>query len=416
MVNILETFLVPVMVILTGGYFLIKTKAFFIFKPKAFVKGLKYKKDGETSPLKAMTLALAGTLGVGNIVGIGGAVALGGAGTLFWMWISTLFAMILKYSEVVIALKNKKTDIHNHHGGAMYYIKSPIFSGIFAILCLVCSLALGSSIQSGAVASCIYTTWNIPGIVGSVAISVLTFLVVLGGRKGIFNFASMLVPAMTLLYTFMCLGVIIAFRHRIPAVFGEIMSSAFDFSAIAAGGGWAAVRYGVMRGLISNEAGCGTAPIAHASTSTDSPASQGCFGIVEVFVDTILLCSLTGISILLVRPEGEDMAGIINCFSSVFGNYSGVLLTVCVVFFAFATMVCWFYYGSECLWFFFGDNKKTVSIFAVIFCLFGGIAPLISSRFLWSVADFSVAAMTVINLFAVFFKREEVVLETDKLL
>lgn len=416
MIDIIETFIVPVMVLLVGGYFLIRTKAFFIFKPKAFIKGLKYKKEGETSPIKAMTVALAGTLGVGNIVGIAGAISLGGAGALFWMWVSTIFATVLKYAEVVVALKNKKKDENGNHGGAMYYIKSPFFSLLFSLLCIICAFSLGSSIQSSAVGGCINSTWNIPEAVGTVSISILTFIVILSGKKGIFNFASMLVPAMTFLYTIMCLTVIFFFRHRLLTVFYEIITSAFNFSAIATGGGWAAIRYGTLRGLISNEAGCGTAPIAHASTSTDSPASQGCFGIVEVLVDTVILCSLTGISILLVRPNGEGMVGVINCFSSVFGNLSGILLTICIIFFAFATMVCWFYYGSECVYRLFGKSKTANLIYSLLFCLFGAISPFIPDQIGWSAADLTVAAMTVINLFAIFSKRKEVVFETNKLL
>ncbi len=416
MISIIETFVVPVMLILVGGYFLIRTKAFFIFNPKAFIRGLRYKKDGETSPIKAMTVALAGTLGVGNIVGIAGAVSLGGAGALFWMWVSTIFATVLKYAEVVVALKNKKKDENGNHGGAMYYIKPPVFSILFSILCIVCAFSLGSGIQSSAVGDCLNSTWNIPRAVGTVAISLLTFAVILGGKKGIFNFASMLVPAMTVLYTLMCFAVILVFRHRLLTVFYEIITSAFNFSAVAAGGGWAAIRYGTLRGLISNEAGCGTAPIAHASTSTDSPASQGCFGIIEVLVDTVILCSLTGISILLVRPNGEGMVGIINCFASVFGNLSGILLTICIIFFAFATMVCWFYYGSECIYGLFGKNKTANLIYSLLFCLFAALSPFIPSHISWSAADFTVAAMTVINLFAIFSKRKEVIYETNKLL
>lgn len=415
MLTAIQTFLVPIMVLLVGGYFLVKTKAFYILNPKSFIKGLKYKKEGQTSPIKAMTVALAGTLGVGNIIGIFGAITLGGAGALFWMWISTIFATFLKYAEVVVALKNKKKDLHGQHGGAMYYINSPFFSVVFSILCILCALTLGSSIQSSAVGGCINSTWNIPEAVGSIIISLLTLAVILGGKKGIFNFASTLVPAMTVLYTVMCLSVIFVFRNRLPQVFGEIMTSALDFSAIAAGGGWTAIRYGTIRGLISNEAGCGTAPIAHSSTSTDCPAAQGCFGIIEVMVDTLLLCSLTGIAVLCVKPKGDGMVGIINCFSSVFGDFSGILLTVCIVFFAFATMVCWFYYGSECIYRLFGKSRAANLIFPLIFCLSAALSPYIPENICWSIADLTVAAMTIINLIAIFSKRKQVISETLKL-
>lgn len=398
MIEFIETYLVPLLVMITGGYFLIKTRCFFIFDPKRFIRGLKYKNgEGDTSPVKAMTLALAGTLGVGNIVGIGGAIALGGAGALFWMWVSCIFAMIIKYAEVTVALHNKNGR-NDRRGGPMYYIKTPLFAFIFTILCLICSLTLGGAIQCEAVYGSMLSTWNIPPFVSSVIISAAVLPVILMGKQKIVDITSKIVPIMSGVYAFMCIMVIIISKNRLPEVFSLIFKSAFDFPAVMAGGGWAAVRYGVLRGLISNEAGCGTAPIAHSSTKTDCPSAQGCFGILEVFFDTAVLCSLTGLSILLVQPEGEGILGIINCFSPVFGDLSGILISVSVFFFAFATMICWFYYGEECILFIYG--KGAVKPFAFVFCIFTALTPLFPSNTLWQITDLAVALMTVINLFA----------------
>jgi AGCS family alanine or glycine:cation symporter len=213
----------------------------------------------------------------------------------------------------------------------------------------------------------------------------------------------------------MCLAVIFSKISLLPQVFSDILKGAFQLKAIAGGGFFAAIKYGTLRGLISNEAGCGTAPIAHAASDNPSPASQGCMGIIEVFIDTVVLCSFTGLCVLLYPTSENGIGAILKAFHSVFGSLSSYLLTLAIALFAFATVICWAYYGKECIHSLFPKNKKMQSIYTVLFCISVFALRLVGSNVLWNMADLIIALMALINLGALFLHREEILKETKLL-
>ena len=383
------------------------------------------------SPFRALSVALAGTLGVGNIAGVASAAALGGAGSVFWMWISALVSMIIKYGEIVLAmLYRKKTDDGRYHGGAFYYIRDGLgskkLSVVFAVLCIIASFTLGSIVQVKAAADSASVLSDILGFDSSIAgylcciiLSVVTACVVFGGIGWISDITVRLIPLLSASYVGVSLYIIFGNINLLPGVIEDIVCGAFDIKCIAGGiGGYGmmqAVRYGVSRGLLSNEAGCGTAPIAHASSDETVPAVQGCFGIFEVFADTILLCSMTAFVILIHGCDGaEGITLALNAFTSGAGIGAGIFLALSVICFAFATLVCWSYYGCEAV-VFLGGKKMHRLIYLGLFCgtvLLSGILP---QDFIWESADFTVGLMTVINAVCVCLMSGKIVKETKKL-
>lgn len=392
-----------------GIYMLVKTGFFFILHPvrmaKAMFAGDK-RKDG-ISPFAALCNALAGTLGVGNIVGVAGAVALGGAGAVFWMWISAIAAMVLKYAEVALGVRWREKRRDGIHGGAPYYIRGaagrPGLAKLFAFLCLAASFTLGNAVQSRAAADAVQITLGIhPAVTGGV-IAAICMAVSFGGLKGISALTVRLIPFLTLAFIVMSTVSIISSADRVPAVFAEIFRSAFSPSAASGGiGGFLfsrAARYGIARGIASNEAGCGTAPTAHAAADTDSPARQGLWGIAEVAVDTVFLCTLTALVILTsgTQSSGDGIAPVLDGFASVFGKASDYTVCFCVFFFALSTVLCWSYYGTEAIGFLTrraGWKKAYLALF------FFSVLPfsVLRSSLLWEASDLVCAIMTVINV------------------
>lgn len=399
-----------------------------LLNPLIMLRGmLRKKSEGGVSPIKAVLLALAGTLGVGNIVGVAGAIALGGAGAVFWMWISALFAMILKYAEVALAVSHRRRREGGNFGGAMYYMKdmlrdekrpllSAIFSGVFALLCIVNAYSLGCVIQSNAVSDAFSEIMNTPRAAVGAGLALLSATVFFGKGKKIFTVAASLVPIVSVLYLAMSIVVIVSAIDRVPAVFADIIQSAFTVESAAGGAvGFLlskGLRYGTIRGLFSNEAGCGTAPIAHASADTDSPAEQGFLGIFEVFVDTIVLCTMTALVILLNFDAASELSAspimmAFSGFSATLGEGSLGLLCISVLLFAFATIICWGYYGKECIYFF-SKKKSSQNIYFAVYCVLVFAGAVIPMDRVWGIADFAIGAMTFMNLFALFKMRGEV--------
>ena len=262
----IEAYVLPCLIFFFGTYFFLRAGIFYFKKPKRFIDAFRVNEGGgDFSSLRSLGVALAGTLGVGNIVGVVGAISLGGAGAVFWMWVSSFFAMMLKYAETVLAMKRRHVCGNEAHGGAMYYLNSKPLGIIFSILCLVCSFVLGGAIQSEALADCVQSVLSINGDAVCIAMAILCFIVIIGGKSGIFKASSRIVPFMSILYAIMCIAVIAYGWRRIPTVLSDIISGAFSPKAITGGGFFLALKYGTLRGLISNEAGCGTSPTAHAA-------------------------------------------------------------------------------------------------------------------------------------------------------
>ncbi len=397
--------------------------AYFLFACGRYMPKIRQGKKGSgTPPWRALATALAGTLGVGNIAGVASAIAIGGPGAVFWMWVAAVFAMPLKFAEVTLGMCHRESDSAGRwHGGAMYYIKAACggrmgrwAAGGFALLCLLLSLTLGSMVQTHAAAESLSAAFSIPPWAVGGGMALLAAVCLWRGAERVEKVCGWLIPPLCLFFAGMSLTVIFLRREMLPAAFAAILREAF---APAGGVGGAvgvltsgALRMGVMRGLVSNEAGCGTAPIAHAASAAKSPAAQGMLGVAEVFVDTLLLCTLTALVVLTAGPmagEGDGSAIALSAFSAVLGEGALPALSLSIAFFAFATLLCWSNYGSECLGYLTG-SRRLGKLFPALFATaaFGGA--LFSPAFLWGTTDIVMALMTATNIAALLARRKEI--------
>lgn len=431
--RVLSGTLVPVALALCALFFLCLFKGKPMSRPKAMLRAIFKKKSGVgTSPVRAVIFALAGTLGVGNIVGVASAIALGGAGAVFWMWISAILAMILKYSEVLLAVRHRRVRGGEYYGGAVYYIKDcfternrnktgALFAFVFLVLCLANGFSMGCVIQSNAISNATEAVFGLDKTLVGVVVAILSVVVFFLNGKGIFALCEKLVPFVSAGYILMSLAVIILSWDRVPTVLAEIIEEAF--SSRSAGGGALgflvsrALRYGTIRGLFSNEAGCGTAPTAHATSNTTSPCEQGFLGIVEVFIDTILVCTMTALVILLnpvsiTEFSDNPIMMALSAFSAALGDASGVFLCVAVFLFAFATIICWGYYGKECIYYL-NKSRGAERAYYFMYVIFVFVGSFIKLDAVWQIADFAVGAMTLMNLFVLFLMRSEIKKETN---
>lgn len=424
----------PLLLILAGLFYGIRLRFFPLRHPKIFVRTFTEKKaEGDRSPFRALTLALAGTLGVGNMVGVSAAIAMGGFGSVFWMWIGAVCAMLLKYAEIVLAMGHRRYDRSGRpHGAAMYYIRDffavrghkiwgGILAGIFALFCILNALTMGSMIQVHAVVKAFQGVFRIsPWITGTV-LAIGTGMVFYKGTDGMLKVTEKLVPFMTLGYLILSVAALAMRANAVPAALLSIVQNAFSFDAAMGGiGGFllsSAVRYGVMRGLISNEAGCGTAPAAHATSSCTVPAKQGVWGIFEVFADTVLLCTVTALVIIvgwndIIADEGDFMMMTISAYAGILGDFAGYFMAIAVLLFGFATVVCWAHYGMESI-FYFSDCPRLRNGFGILYIgavWFGSFA---SSAQIWEAADLAVGVMTLINVPLICLMSREVKEQTE---
>lgn len=428
-----------VFLIVTGCFFICKLKGFGYREPLRCLRAaLGPRRTGDSrervSPLSGMLLALAGTLGVGNIAGVATALWLGGAGAVFWMVISGLLVMVLKYAEILLAIRHRRQTPAGPVGGAPYYISDllrtrgrpvagRLLAGLFALLCVVNALTMGSILQVNAAASAMQGAFGLPPIVTGMAVAVLCAAVMSGGATRIATLTERLVPVMTVGFLLLCAAVLILRRERLPSAVSGILKGAFSTSGVGAGGcGFLvsrALRVGVMRGLVSNEAGCGTAPMAHAAADAAGPAAQGVLGMVEVFVDTVLLCSVTALTILVsdsgYMAFGADGAACARCaFTSVLGEWAGYPFAVAMLLFALGSAFCWAHYGLTCMDHLVPRHTRAGrGGFTVAFCgallLGAGAAPALA----WSLADTAIALMTLLNLCFLWLGAGEVADETE---
>ena len=431
---------IPMMLLIigTGLYFSIRTgfpqfsKFGYAMKNtvgKAFSYG-KIKDKGAISPFQAVTTALAGTVGTGNIAGVAGAIALGGPGAVFWMWVSALFGMATKYSEILLSVKFRERNSQGDWvGGPMYYITKGLgidfkwLAVLFSVFGAIAALGIGNMVQVNTVAEAFvslfdeFTSSAIPSggrtemlirLSAGLAISLIAALVLLGGIKRIGAVTEKLVPAMSLLYIAGALVIILMNIGEIGDVLRSIVVGAFAPQAVLGGafgvGIIQSMRYGIGRGVFSNEAGLGSSPIAHAATSETDPVRQGLYGIFEVFADTIVICTLTALAILLsgtVIPFGHSAGAelTISAFSTAFG---GKLACVFIAFetalFALATILTWALYGSRCAEYLFGSGILT--LYKTIFVVFIVIGASLNMRLVWDIADTMNGMMAIPNLIA----------------
>ena len=420
----------PVCLIGAGLWYGFALRFFWLRSPRMIWRVImRPAAPGGVSPASAMSVALAGTLGVGNIVGVASAITLGGPGAIFWMWVSALCAMVLKYAEITLALRHRRRAADGTMlGGAMYYIAACFGRGgrvmgtIFAVLCLVNALTMGSVVQVRAVSSAFEAVAGVPTAVVGIAMAVLVLLALRRGVGGVAKLTERLIPLASVGYVVVSLLALVRLRDGVPAAFASIFTEALT-PASAAGGivGFLlsrSLRYGTMRGLLSNEAGCGTAPAAHAESTAVHPAEQGVWGIVEVFVDTILLCTVTALVILAAGvdcAEPDGMLLTLGAYAAALGEGAGWFLCAAILVFAYATILCWAHYGLACTrWF--GEGKGRRAAFLAAYAASICIGAVAAPEAVWEAADFALGTMTLINLVALCVMMPEVKGETDVLL
>jgi alanine or glycine:cation symporter, AGCS family len=408
----------PVMLILllgTGIYLSIGLKGMTIVRiPYAFkqlFKGRKSSGEGEISPFNALMTALSSTVGMGNIAGVATAVGIGGPGALFWMWCTALVGLATKYAEAVLAVNFRETDkLGNKVGGPMYYIKNGLgaqwkwLGGMFALFGALAGFGLANTVQSNAVSQVLEGDFNVPTLVSGLVMSGLVAIVLIGGIKRIADVASKLVPLMTIIYIGSTLTILFMNAAELPAAVVLIVDSAFNGTAATGGFAGAAVmlalRMGVARGIFSNEAGLGSAPIAHAAAATNSPVRQGTIAMLGTFIDTLVICTMTGLVLVVTgvwsgEPQGAAMT--LSAFKAQL-PFGEVILSVCIVLFAFSTMLGWSYYGERCAEFLAGP--RIILPFRVLWIIGIFVGTQMSLDLVWKMSDALNGLMAIPNLIA----------------
>ena len=382
--------------------------------------------DGALTPFQAVCTALAATVGTGNIAGVAGAIAIGGPGAVFWMWISALLGMCTKFSEVTLAVHFHELNAQGERvGGPMYYIKNGLkkhwhwLAYLFAAFGVLTVFGTGNATQVNTITTAIDSALFNYGIIEKdsvgtlnliigIVLAILIGMILLGGIKRIGQVTEKLVPFMAAIYVILALGVVVLNFQNIPTVFGSIFEGAFSPASVtggAVGSFFMSMKKGVSRGIFSNEAGLGTGSIAHACADTKKPVKQGFFGIFEVFVDTIVICTLTALVILCSGvPVGYGQAAgaelTISGFTSTYGGWVSIFTAVAMCCFAFSTIIGWGLYGTRCIEFLF--NSRVNKPFMLVYSLVAIVGATLNLDLLWSVAETFNGLMIIPNLIAVF--------------
>lgn len=384
----------------------------YFFKAlKLVFTGRKGLGEGDITPFQALSTELAGTVGTGNIAGVATAIASGGPGAIFWMWLSAFFGMATKFSESVLAIKYREKNIYGlYSGGPMYYIAKGLglkwLGLLFAFFGFVASFGIGCMVQSHSVSVALQDSLGVNVWITGLLLMVFTAFVIIGGIKRIALITGKLVPFMCILYFFSALVIIIVNYDKILSVFYLIVYSAFNPTAAAGGFAGAAVRdamrYGVARGIFSNEAGLGSTPIAHAAAMTDNAVKQGLIAMTGVFFDTIVICSMTAFAILLTDSwySGLTTTALTNAaFQSVYGYLGPTIVSIGLVLFAYSTILGWSYYGVQCTRFLLGD--RFVMFYKTIFCIAVFYGALRETEIVWALSDIFNGLMAFPNLIAI---------------
>ena len=378
---------------------------------KQLFKGRQGSGDGEISPFNALMTSLSSTIGMGNIAGVATAIGLGGPGALFWMWCAAFVGMATKYAEAVLAVNYRETDEAGRKvGGPMYYIKNGLgdkwkwLGGAFALFGSLAGFGLANTVQSNAVSQVLETNFNVPTVISGIVMAVLVGGVLLGGIKRIASVAGKLVPFMATLYMTATFIILVMNAPAIPAAIILVVDSAFN--GAAATGGFAgatlmlALRMGIARGIFSNEAGLGSAPIAHAAAETNSPVRQGTIAMLGTFIDTLVICTMTGLVLIVTgvwsgEPQGAAMT--LAAFSGAL-PYGDIILSLCVALFAFTTMLGWSYYGERCAEFLLGT--RVITPFRVLWVIGIFVGTQMSLELVWKMTDALNGLMAIPNLIA----------------
>ncbi|TCT19648.1 AGCS family alanine or glycine:cation symporter [Melghiribacillus thermohalophilus] len=418
----------PLLILLVGtGLFLSLRLGFLQFKALpyalklAFSPGKQDKKSkGDITHYQALTTALAATIGTGNIAGVATAVVLGGPGAVLWMWITALVGMATKYAEAILAVKYRTQNERGEmSGGPMYYLekglKAKWLGVLFAIFASIAAFGIGNMVQSNSVSDAVESTFNISPWVTGIVLTGLTGLVILGGIKSIGKVTAFFVPIMAVFYIIGGLIVLFSNLELVGPAVSMIFSDAFTGEAVGGGILGTVIRYGVARGVFSNEAGLGSAPIAAAAAKTDYPGRQALVSMTQVFIDTIIVCSITGITIVMAGQYGGDLEGAdltAASFAAFLGNTGSYIVTIGLLFFAFSTILGWSYYGEKTFSYLVGD--KGIPVYRVVFVVFVFIGSVISLDVVWKFADIMNGLMAFPNLIGLLGLSGVVVAETKR--
>ena len=420
----------PLLVLLVGTGILLtfRLKLLQVFKlPQALGLIFSAKNDGsgDVNSFKALCTALAATVGTGNIVGVATAIKAGGPGALFWMWMAAFFGMATKYSECLLAVKYRTVDANgNISGGPMYYIENGLgkkykpLAVMFAVFGVLCAyFGIGTFAQVNSIVEITQISAGIPVVYTGIALTVVVAAVTIGGLKSIATVAAKVVPAMALLYFLTTVGIMIVFADQVPAAIATVLNSAF--TPTAAQGGFLgatvmlAMRSGVARGVFSNESGLGSAPIVAAAAKTKWAAEQGLISMTGTFIDTIIICTLTGLSLVVSGVWCGPLNGAAmteSAFTMAFPAFGSILLLVGLVLFAFTTILGWNYYGERCVEYLMG--VKAILPYRVIFICLIACGPFLKLEEIWVLADIVNGLMAIPNLIALIALSGVVVAET----
>ena len=420
----------PLLVLLVGTGILLtfRLKLLQVFKlPQALGLIFSAKNDGsgDVNSFKALCTALAATVGTGNIVGVATAIKAGGPGALFWMWMAAFFGMATKYSECLLAVKYRTVDANgNISGGPMYYIENGLgkkykpLAVMFAIFGVLCAyFGIGTFAQVNSIVEITQISAGIPVVYTGIALTVVVAAVTIGGLKSIATVAAKVVPAMALLYFLTTVGIMIVFADQVPAAIATVLNSAF--TPTAAQGGFLgatvmlAMRSGVARGVFSNESGLGSAPIVAAAAKTKWAAEQGLISMTGTFIDTIIICTLTGLSLVVSGVWCGPLNGAAmteSAFTMAFPAFGSMLLLVGLVLFAFTTILGWNYYGERCVEYLMG--VKAILPYRIIFICLIACGPFLKLEEIWVLADIVNGLMAIPNLIALIALSGVVVAET----
>ena len=403
--------LMPLIVTASGAYFLIRLRFFFLLHPKRCAKMAieNLKNDGAFS---SFALALAGTLGIGNIVGVAVGISVGGAGDVFWLMLSSLFSAVIKYCEGAVSVdlgdeKGMIGVIENSFGKASFAL-----SRVYALLMLLLAFAMGGALQSASIGQCARDSFHIRGEITAVFILVLLFFSVVGNYEKVKNIINILIPLTTVIYIFLCFSTLIANFGSFDDAIVSVFSSAFE--AESAGGGVLGfllsekIKEGYLRAILSNEAGAGTSSIAHSLNPSENISSVGIMGMCEVFFDTVILCGLTALALLVSVNDFSALSGVgavLLGIGSVFGAVSEYLVFICIFAFAFSTLICWYFYGNFVYRILFSGRGTIAFSFAFFISVFLGAC---------AEGDFLISASDVILLFLSFISLSALIKNSDR--
>ena len=379
-----------------------------------FSKNQHTKDTSGVTPFQAVATAMAGTIGTGSIAGLATAIVSGGPGAVFWMWISALLGMVTKYAEILLSLKYREKNQEGQWvGGPMYYIKNGLnlkwLAGIFAVFAMIACLGTGNATQSNSIAVALESTLGINTLTTGIILTVVVAAVILGGMRRIASVNEKLVPFMAIFYVICSVVALVINFDKIPEAFALIFKEAFNFKAATGGaagyGVVIAMHYGFSRGVFSNEAGLGSAPIAHAASSTKDPVKQGLWGMFEVFFTTIVICTLSALVILTAGKwdtgSFQGAALSIASFNEILPGVGGVVVTLSTIFFALSTILGWAYYGEVCMEFLSNKSAKAVVVYRCIYVAFVFVGTMGSLDLIWSVSEAMNGLMAIPNLIGI---------------